>query len=136
MEYNHVDFSFDSFESKLLGNDGCGQEIDYDPEFISLENMVAVKNEQQYGNTIIPPTPIDWSKALIKALNLLGKSKDYRLCSIITRALTHKYGIKGALKGIEAIQRLTDTSWHNAYPIIYSDGETDFLPRANAIAEL
>lgn len=136
MDYNNIDFSFDALESKLLSDNQCGTEIDYDPDFLELETMVSPKAEQQYGDTIIPATPIDWSRALTKACELLGKSKDYRLCSIITRALTHKYGVRGTLKGIESIQALTDHFWQDSYPSIIIDGETDLFPRANAIAEL
>lgn len=136
MDYSNIDFSFDALESKLLQDGHCGVEIDYDPEFLELENMVAVKAEQQYGDTIIPAAPIDWSKTLTKSCELLNKSKDYRLCSIITRALTHKYGVRGTLKGIDAIRSLTEHCWNEAFPAITFDGEIDFFPRANAIAEL
>ncbi len=136
MDYSSIDFSYDALESKLLNNAEQGIEIDFDPEFIELENMVANKIEQQYGDTIIPATPIDWSRALSKAYELLGKSKDYRLCCIITRALTHKYGIRGTLKGIEIVHLLTANCWHHAFPAIVFEGEKDFLPRSNAIAEL
>lgn len=136
MDYDNIDFSFDALESKLLGDSQCGSEIDYDPDFLELEHMVAAKAEQQYGDTIIPAAPIDWSRALNKACELLGKSKDYRLCCIITRALTHKYGVRGALKGMEAIHSLTEQCWPHAFPAIVFDGETDLFPRANAIAEL
>ena len=136
MDYSNIDFSFDALESKLLHDGHCGVEIDYDPEFLELENMVAVKAEQQYGDTIIPAAPIDWSKTLTKACELLSKSKDYRLCSIITRALTHKYGVRGTLKGIDAIRSLTEHCWKESFPTIMFDGAIDFFPRANAIAEL
>jgi len=136
MDYHTADFSFDALESKLLLDAHCGIEIDYDPEFLELENMVTVKVDQQYGATIIHAAPTDWSKVLTKASELLGKSKDYRLCSIITRALTHKYGITGALKGIDVIYALTENFWDDAFPCIMFDGETDLLPRSNAIAEL
>ncbi|WP_049631892.1 ImpA family type VI secretion system protein [Cellvibrio sp. pealriver] len=136
MDYDSIDFSYDTMESKLLNNAEQGIEIDYDPEFIELENMIAIKMDQQYGNTIIPAAPIDWSRALSKAYELLDKSKDYRLCCIITRALTHKHGIRGTLKGIETIYLLTANCWRYAFPAIVFDGETDFLPRSNAIAEL
>lgn len=136
MDYHIANFSFDALESKLLLDTDCGIEIDYDPDFLELENMVTAKSDQQYGATIIPAAPTDWSKVLTKASELLGKSKDYRLCSIITRALTHKYGITGALKGIDIIAALTENFWEGAFPRTTCDGETDLLPRSNAIAEL
>lgn len=136
MNYENIDFPYNEFENKLLNSDLESNEIDYDPEFIQLETMVSLKAEQQYGETIISPLPIDWSSALNKAYDLLDKSKDYRLCCIITRALTHKYGVRGTLKGIETIRLLTERFWQQAFPTTIFDGEIDLFPRANAIAEL
>lgn len=131
-----MNFSFDVLESQLLNTSNASIEIDYDPDFLELESIIAPKAEQQYGDTIIPAAPIDWSRALTKACELLGKSKDFRLCCIITRALTNKYGIKGTLKGIESISTMIDNHWDGSFPEINFDGEIDLLPRANAISEL
>lgn len=136
MEFNSINFSLDALESMIVNDDQPSIEIDYDPDFLELEKMVAIKMEQQYGDTIIPATPIDWTRALNKAYELLNKSKDYRLCGIITRALTNKCGVHGTLKGIECIRLLTEKYWQSAYPAILFDDEIDFLPRGNAIAEL
>src|SRR5690554_2618646 len=92
-----------------------GGEIDYDPEFIELENLLTSTPEQQYGNTIIPAAEPDWAKALPLALMLLGKSLDFRVAVIITRALTHRDGIAGTLKGVRLVHNLAQWHWDTSY---------------------
>lgn len=132
----NTNLSISELDSLDLYSDELGIEIDYDPDYMELQSMVAVKAEQQYGNTIIPATPIDWTKALHKACVLFTKSKDFRLSSLITRALTHTHGIVGTLKGLEIFRVLTERYWHGAYPSINFEGQEDLLPRINAISEL
>jgi len=113
-----------------------GGEIDYDPEFIELENLLTSTPEQQYGNTIIPAAEPDWAKALPLALMLLGKSLDFRVAVIITRALTHRDGIAGTLKGVRLVHNLAQWHWDTSYPSLEFDGDYDPLLRSNAIAPL
>lgn len=113
-----------------------GSEIDYDPGFIELENLLHASPEQQYGNTIIPASEPDWTKARSLGLTLLGKSLDFRVAIAVARSYTHREGLAGAVKGVQLVSSLVQHQWQHAHPSLEFDGEYDALPRSNAIALL
>jgi type VI secretion system protein ImpA len=40
----------------------CGENLEYDAEFQALEQASQGKAEQQFGDTIIPAEPADWTR--------------------------------------------------------------------------
>jgi type VI secretion system protein ImpA len=40
----------------------CGPDLEYDAEFLALEDAARGKAEQQFGDTIIPAEDPDWRK--------------------------------------------------------------------------
>lgn len=120
----------------IEGSCACGVELDYNPRYLALENSMLGKPERQYGSTLIPAEEPDWSKVLEESQALLGKSKDFRLALILTRALTRLRGVEGACRGLAFCLELARTYWDEAYPLLEFDGEPDPLPRGNALAGL
>ncbi|WP_263143410.1 type VI secretion system protein TssA [Pseudomonas sp. RIT-PI-AD] len=114
----------------------CGVELDYDADYLALERSVEGQPERQYGDTVIPAEEPDWSKVLQQALALLEKSKDFRLTVIATRALTHTQGVEGTVQGLTLTLEMAQRYWTEAYPSLAYDGESDPLPRSNALAGL
>lgn len=131
-----VILNFDTLLQPIEGQQPCGIELDYDPRYQALENSVLGKPERQYGSTLIPAEEPDWSKAFEESRSLLGRSKDFRLAVIMTRALTRTHGIEGAAQGLSFCLELARTYWDSAYPQLNFDGEYDPLPRCNAIGGL
>ncbi|MBL8301119.1 MAG: type VI secretion system protein TssA [Rhodanobacteraceae bacterium] len=131
--------SFIDVESLLapLDSDGsCGVELDYDGEFLALERSIEGQPERQYGDTVIPAEGPDWALVQRQAVNLLGRSKDFRLTVFITRALLRKHGLAGAVEGLTLTLELARRYWTEAYPALQVDGEYDPLPRSNALSGL
>jgi type VI secretion system protein ImpA len=114
----------------------CGGELDYDADFLALERVVEGTPERQYGDTVIPAEAPDWSRVLKDASSLFGRSKDFRLATFVTRALTRKHGVAGAVEGIRLTLELARRHWFEAYPALTVDGEDDPLPRGNALSSL
>lgn len=50
--------SVDNFIA-VLANEGCGEHLEYDAEFLELFNQVTVREESQYGDYVFVPEPID-----------------------------------------------------------------------------
>jgi type VI secretion system protein ImpA len=131
--------SFIDVESLLapLDADGaCGVELDYDGEFLALERSIEGQPERQYGDTVIPAEGPDWALVQRQAVNLLGRSKDFRLTVFVTRALARKHGLSGAVQGLTLTLELARRHWDEAFPALQVDGEYDPLPRGNALSSL
>ena len=131
--------SFIDVESLLAPldvNGACGVELDYDGEFLALERSIEGQPERQYGDTVIPAEGPDWALVQRQAVNLLGRSKDFRLTVFITRALARKHGLAGAVEGIALTLGLARRFWDDAFPALQVDGEYDPLPRSNALSGL
>ena len=45
----------------------CGPNLEYDQEFLALEQAARGKEEQQYGDTVIPAEEPDWVDVIDKA---------------------------------------------------------------------
>lgn len=114
----------------------CGVELDYDADYLALERSIEGTPERQYGGTVIPAEGPDWSRVLSQSTAMLGRSKDFRLTVFVTRSLTRKHGLEGALAGLRLVLELAQRHWHEAYPALVVDGEDDPVPRSNALAGL
>lgn len=114
----------------------CGVELDYDADYLALERSIEGTPERQYGGTVIPAEAPDWSRVLSQSTAMLGRSKDFRLTVFVTRSLTRKHGLDGALAGLRLVLELAQRHWHEAYPALVVDGEDDPVPRSNALAGL
>lgn len=114
----------------------CGVELDYDADYLALERSIEGTPERQYGGTVIPAEGPDWSRVLSQSSSMLGRSKDFRLTVFVTRSLTRKHGLEGALAGLRLVLELAQRHWHEAYPALVVDGEDDPVPRSNALAGL
>lgn len=114
----------------------CGPELDYDADFIALENLMLGSPERQYGDTIIAAEGPDFSQVLAQACSLLARSKDLRLAVMATRGLARTAGVAGARHGLCLVQALVQNYWDDVHPALTVDGEYDPLPRGNALSLL
>jgi type VI secretion system protein ImpA len=126
----------ESLLAPLDADSACGVELDYDGDFLALERAVEGQPERQYGDTVIPAEGPDWALVQRQALGLLGRSKDFRLTVFVTRALTRKNGLPGAVEGMTLTLELARRYWNEAFPALQVDGEDDPLPRSNALSSL
>jgi type VI secretion system protein ImpA len=128
--------ALDRFLQPVAGEFPCGPELDYDGDFIALEQRMLGSPERQYGDTIIPAEPPDFSEVVNNALALLDRSRDLRVAVLLTRGLARTCGAAGAVAGVQLLLRLTSERWDSLHPQLIVDGEEDPLPRANAFATI
>lgn len=114
----------------------CGDNLEYDTDFMSIIQIAAGKPEQQFGDTIIPAEAPDWLLVERKALSLLMRTKDLRLMVYLTKAWTQMQGLVGYANGVTLILRALEMYWEPLYPQLYDEGEFDPLYRINALSEL
>ncbi|UWS28768.1 type VI secretion system protein TssA [Erwinia pyrifoliae] len=114
----------------------CGENLEYDANYMAMDQASAGKAEQQFGDTIIPAEPADWNKVERLALDLLGRSKDLRVMLALTRAWTQLRGLSGYADGLQLIQQALLLYWQPLWPSLEEDGVEDPFYRLNALAAL
>ncbi len=110
--------------------------MEYDPLFGEMERAAAWKEEQQYGDTIIPAEEPDWKELKKKSLAVLSQSKDLRAAIHLTRALIHTDGFAGLSEGLSLIKGLLVTYWENVHPQLDPDDNNDPTLRINTLVNL
>ncbi|MEW8585752.1 MAG: type VI secretion system ImpA family N-terminal domain-containing protein, partial [Candidatus Thiodiazotropha sp.] len=73
----------------------AGIDLEYDPIFGEMERAAEGKEEQEFGDTIIPAEDPDWRELKKRALQVVEQSKDLRAAIHLTRALMHTDGFAG-----------------------------------------
>ena len=79
----------------------CGEDLEYDQTFIEMNRDSEGKAEQQMGDEIIEAQEADWKSVRGKALELMPRTKDIRVCVALTRAVLGTDGLGGVTAGEE-----------------------------------
>ena len=112
----------------------CGDDLEYDVEFLALGQAAQGKSEQQYGDTVIPAEEPDWREVERLGEALLKRTKDIRVCVLLTRAYSRNAGLVGLADGLQALLALLERYWEQVHPLLVIDGDYDPFVRANALA--
>ena len=114
----------------------CGDDLEYDVDFLALGQAVQGKPEQQYGDTVIPAEEPDWRDVERLGEALLARTKDVRVCVFLLRAYTRNSGLVGFAHGLQALLSMLENYWEQVHPLLVIDGDHDPFMRANALAGL
>lgn len=122
--------------SGLTADEPCGENLEYTPAFLELEQAAEEKPETQKGNAFVAALPPDWKRVKQQSLYLLQRSLDLRLATMLTRASLQVDGIKGFADGLSLIDAMLEYQWANLYPKLDPDDDNDPTFRVNTIASL
>lgn len=111
----------------------CGPNLQYDQDFLALEQAARGREEQQYGDTVIPAQEPDWADVVKRASALLDRSRDLRIVHLLTRGLTRVEGLVGLRDGLGLARDLLERFWEPVHPQLTDEGEPDPVLRANAV---
>lgn len=125
--------NLDEFLSEVAQEPPCGPDLTYDADFLALETAARGKNEQQFGDTVIPAEPPDWREVEKRAAALLTRSKDLRVAVALCRAWLNVKGLPGLASGVSLVAGLLDRYWDGIHPMA-EDG--DYFMRMNAVSSL
>lgn len=126
----------DALLLEIAGDAPCGPNLEYDPDFVALEQAALGKPEVQYGDTITPALPPDWKLVRRVAASLLERSRDLRLAVHLLRANLALSGVAGLSDGLTLIARLLDERWDSVHPALDPDDDLDPTLRINSLAIL
>ncbi|VWB28414.1 type VI secretion protein ImpA [Burkholderia lata] len=114
----------------------CGANLEYDAEFLQLQERATPRAEQQYGDTVIPAEAPDWRAVERLALALSARTKDLRVIACLARSWTEQHGIPGYADALALVANLLERRWDDLHPRLDADGEPDPTLRMNALAEV
>jgi type VI secretion system protein ImpA len=112
----------------------CGPNLEYEQDFLALEQAARGKEEQQYGDTVIPAEEPDWPGVIDKASALLDRTRDLRIIMYLTRGLTATQGLPGLRDGLSLVGEILTNFWEPVHPQLVIDGEADPVMRTNALS--
>jgi type VI secretion system protein ImpA len=111
----------------------CGPDLEYDAEFIALEQAARRTPEQQYGETTVAATEPNWSDVVERALALMQRTKDVRVAILLTRGLIYLEDAGGLAAGLALVHGLMDRYWDTVHPRLDPDDGLDPTMRLNAL---
>jgi type VI secretion system protein ImpA len=114
----------------------AGEDLEYDPLFGEMERASEGKEEQQFGDTIIPAEEPDWRELRHKALQVVQQSKDLRAAIYLTHALVHTDGFAGLADGLALIKGYIEGYWGTLHPQLDPDDNNDPTLRINTLINL
>ena len=124
----------DLLQSPVDGPHPCGEDLEYDPDFMALQQAMLGKREQQFGSTIIPAELPDWARVERIAMQLSERTRDLRVLAPLTLAWTESRGLPGYVDGLRAVDAVLEKFWNDVHPRVIDDGFEDPLPRMNALS--
>lgn len=113
-----------------------GSDLEYDPDFLALEQAGAGKPEQQYGDTIIPAEPADWRTVRERAGALAQRTRDLRVAVWLVRSEARLNGLAAAAQAVQLVQGLLERHWDTLHPQLDASDNNDPTMRLNALAPL
>jgi type VI secretion system protein ImpA len=114
----------------------CGDDLQYDPAFIELEQAIKGKPEQQMGDTVTEAEPPNWRDIKKQSEALLARTIDLRVLVCYLRALIALEGFSGLQDGLMLIRTLVENRWDSIHPQLDPDDDNDPTERINTLLSL
>jgi len=107
----------------------CGDDLEYDNDFLALTQAAAGKPETQFSAA----EPPDWRSVRSLAEDLNQRSRDLRIANLWLRARLHLDGFAALAPGLRLFEQLLTRWWDELHPRL-DDG--DAFARMNVLSEL
>lgn len=114
----------------------AGANLELDIEFGALERAAQGRPETQYGDTINPAVPPDWTETESLALRLLELTRDLRVLTHLAVARLQLSGIAGFAAVLAQIREQVQDRWQQVHPQLDPDDDNDTTLRANTLLRL
>lgn len=114
----------------------CGEDLEYDAEFLQLERDALGKPERSMGDSVQAAEPPQWRVIEQSSTALLQRSKDLRLTHFLLQSALALDGFSGLANSLTVIRELLATYWADLYPQLDADDDNDPTVRINALAGL
>jgi type VI secretion system protein ImpA len=113
-----------------------GENLEYDPLFLEMEQAAQGKPEQQMGDETIPAEEPNWEEAKKKALELAPRGKDLRVGVCLIRALARTDGLPGLRDALKLLLGYVQQYWESVHPQLEAEDDNDPTMRVNVLVAL
>ncbi|WP_434570867.1 type VI secretion system protein TssA [Pseudomonas sp. Z3-8] len=120
----------------VSANSPCGEDLEYDADFLRLERDSRGQPERSMGDSILPAEPPEWRSIQQQSLDLLARSKDLRITHFLLQSSLALEGIPGLARVLTLINELLKQYWADLHPRLDADDDNDPTVRINALAGL
>src|SRR5262245_57693712 len=111
----------------------CGRDLEYEADFLALQEMARGKPEQVIGDKVKPAQEPAWSSVREAAEALFGSTKDLRIAGVLHLALLKTAGVPGLESGLALMKRMLEQYWDGLYPVLDADDDNDPTFRVNSL---
>lgn len=113
-----------------------GEDLEYDLDFSEMERAAAGKPELQMGSSVLEGEEPDWATVREKALELLTRTKDLRVCIYLCQASLRTHGFEGLADALQVTEQINSAFWGSMHPQLDEDDDNDPAARVNALSAL
>lgn len=113
-----------------------GENLEYDPSFISLELAAQPGEERQVGDSIIAAEDPDHREVLQLATELLERTHDIRAVSFAAYSLLRTEGFRGYRDAVAFLRWMLEEHWGTCHPQLDADDDDDPTMRINAVTSI
>jgi type VI secretion system protein ImpA len=99
----------------------CGEDLEYDPDFLEFERKIPGSPEQVIGDSLIPAELPDGDGLRAEGIRLFCRRKDLRLAVHLTEILLNRSGLDGLREGLQLIEELLRRYGHCPHPQLESN---------------
>ena len=109
----------------------CGDDLEYDPDFLELIKAIAGKPESQFAPAEAPV----WPQVRDLCEGLLIRTRDLRVALCWARAMVNLDGIEALPVGLRLLRTLLDRFWEELHPALDPD-DGDAFARIGVIGSM
>lgn len=117
----------------VSANSPCGEDLEYDADFLQLERDAQGKPERAMGDSVHPAEPPQWRQIELASIALLQRSKDLRITHFLLQSALALDGFTGLANALTLINDLLGQYWATLYPQLDADDDNDPTVRINAL---
>ncbi|HXR01422.1 MAG TPA: type VI secretion system protein TssA [Pseudomonas sp.] len=117
----------------VSANSPCGDDLEYDAQFLQLERDAQGKPERLMGDSVQPAEPPQWRQIEQASIALLQRSKDLRITHFLLQSALALDGFSGLANALTLINDLLRQYWPTLYPQLDADDDNDPTVRINAL---
>ncbi len=111
----------------------CGPDMEYEPEFLALQELARGKPEQVIGDEVRAAQEPSWPSVQDEAQALFSATKDLRVAGILHLALIKTAGVEGFETGFNIIRELLEQQWDHVHPMLDVEDDNDATLRVNSL---